>query len=244
MFGLRKRNSSEPFHQNLQEAFGKVKEDVTILSEWIKYFQQQNQNLQHQLHQQNQHLRNQNYTIQQQQQYQQSHHQQQQHHQQIIQDLHTKVSSHRSLSSEDLSRAVDQNPRIDALRQRMRQMEEKIDLLLTKHGYTDEKILNIHEKIAKLEELQRPSRQSLKEKIVKTFSRSGKTYLKNLVFSYIQQHKKISALQLKDIVVDQQGLTSKSSFYRILEEIEQSEQITTIRDGKQKFFILKTVTTP
>lgn len=83
-------------------------------------------------------------------------------------------------------------------------------------------------------------KHSFKEKIVQTFSRHSKSYLKNLILNYLQQHQKISALQLKDIVVDQQNLTSKSSFYRILEEIEKEDYITTIKDGKQKIFMLKT----
>lgn len=106
-----------------------------------------------------------------------------------------------------------------------------------KLDYHAQKLDHFHQKITALEN-PRP-KQSFKEKIVQTFSRHSKNYLKNLIFNYLEQHQKISALQLKDIIVDQQGLASKSSFYRILAEIEQSDQLTVIKEGKQKIFLFK-----
>ena len=46
-----------------------------------------------------------------------------------------------------------------------------------------------------------------------------------------------AALQLKEIVVEEQALCSKSSFYRLLEEIEQEPEIGVVKKGKEKHYI-------
>ncbi|HHE67657.1 MAG TPA: hypothetical protein ENL33_01155 [Candidatus Parcubacteria bacterium] len=130
------------------------------------------------------------------------------------------------------------------LHQRLEQLNQKVDHLLERHHQHAQKLDEHHQKIdqfhQKLQSLEKPKR-SFKEKIIQTFSRNSKNYLKNLIFQYLEQHEKISALQLKDIIVDQQGLASKSTFYRLLSEIEESPQVTVIRDGKQKYFLLKKI---
>ena len=39
--------------------------------------------------------------------------------------------------------------------------------------------------------------------------------------------------------VEEKGLCSKSSFYRILEEIEQTTSVGVIRAGREKHYVLK-----
>jgi chromosome segregation ATPase len=130
------------------------------------------------------------------------------------------------------------------LHQRIEQLSQKVDIILEKHNHHSQKLDHHSREIGsfhqKIQVLQKP-KHTFKEKIVKSFSRHSKNYLKNLIFQYLEQHERISALQLKDIVVDQQGLASKSTFYRILTEIEKSPQVTVIRDGKQKYFLLKQI---
>ena len=41
------------------------------------------------------------------------------------------------------------------------------------------------------------------------------------------------------MIVEEQGLCSKSSFYRLLEEIEQEPDIGVIKEGKEKHYIAK-----
>ena len=41
------------------------------------------------------------------------------------------------------------------------------------------------------------------------------------------------------MVVYDQGLCSKSSFYRLLDEIEALEDIGTVKKGKQKYYLYK-----
>ena len=76
---------------------------------------------------------------------------------------------------------------------------------------------------------------------MKRLTRSSKEYIKSFIISYIRKYEKISALQLKEIIVDEQNFCSKSSFYRILEEIDQIDDIGVIRQGKEKMYISKTI---
>lgn len=80
---------------------------------------------------------------------------------------------------------------------------------------------------------------SIKEKIIKRLTRNSKEYVKSVTLSYIRKYEKISALQLKEIVVDEQNFCSKSSFYRLLEEIEELDEIGVIKQGKEKHYLLK-----
>lgn len=134
------------------------------------------------------------------------------------------------------------------LHQRIEQLSQKVNCLLEKHDhhsqkldYHSQKIDYFYQKLQDLEAQKTKPKASFKEKVIQTLSRHSKNYLKNLIFQYLEQHQNISALQLKDIVVDQQGLASKSTFYRLLAEIEESPQVTVVRDGKQKYFFLKPV---
>ena len=60
-----------------------------------------------------------------------------------------------------------------------------------------------------------------------------------MILSYIKKYEKISAFQLREMVVEEQNLTSKSTFYRIMEEIESLGEISIIRQGKEKLYLVK-----
>src|SRR3989338_840670 len=76
-------------------------------------------------------------------------------------------------------------------------------------------------------------RQTIKEKIIKRITKNSKDYVKSIMLSYIKKYGKITALQLKEMVVEEQGLCSKSSFYRLLDEIEEEPEIGVIKEGKE-----------
>src|SRR3989338_11331226 len=73
---------------------------------------------------------------------------------------------------------------------------------------------HIEKRIERLEQ----KKTSIKEKMIKKITRNSKEYVKSVMLSYIRKYEKISALQLKEMVVDEQNFCSKSSFYRLLEE--------------------------
>ncbi|MDO8740666.1 MAG: hypothetical protein Q7J54_03800 [Candidatus Woesearchaeota archaeon] len=106
-----------------------------------------------------------------------------------------------------------------------------------------DKIRELDEKIASLEVRKEVAhsgyKQSFKEKVVKKLTKNSKDYVKSVIVSLIQKYEKVSALQLREIVVDEQKLCSKSSFYRILEEVERGREIGFMKDGKEKLYLSK-----
>ena len=52
----------------------------------------------------------------------------------------------------------------------------------------------------------------------------------------IQKYGDITALKLREMLVEEQGVVSKSSFYRILEELEKDDLIDMVRVGKEKHY--------
>lgn len=98
-------------------------------------------------------------------------------------------------------------------------------------------IVEVERRLNRLEQ----KRLSMKEKIIKRLTRNSKEYVKGIIISYVKKYERISAVQLKELVVDEQNLCSKSSFYRLLEEIEQLDDIGVVKHGKEKYYISKIV---
>lgn len=108
----------------------------------------------------------------------------------------------------------------------------------------EQKIANfveaIQERIKKLEQnLGQDKKTNFKEKLVQKITKNSKDYIKNFIFSLIQKYEDVSAQKLREIVVEEQGFCSKSSFYRLLEELEEDERIGIIRSGKEKKYMFK-----
>lgn len=78
-----------------------------------------------------------------------------------------------------------------------------------------------------------------KEKVLKKLTQNSKEYIKGLLLSHIHKYGKISGQQLRETIVDEQGLCSKSSFYRLLEEVEQDEHLIVLAEGKNKIYLAK-----
>lgn len=102
---------------------------------------------------------------------------------------------------------------------------------------TDNEIDIIEKRLERLEQ----KKASIKERMVKRIARNSKEYVKSVILSYIRKYEKISALHLKEMVVDEQNFCSKSSFYRLLDEIEQLDDIGVIKHGKEKHYLSKTL---
>lgn len=117
--------------------------------------------------------------------------------------------------------------KIDSLHQKISHFHET-------HSPIPQKVEQMHERLSALEEKKQPQKSNFKEKLISQLARNSKDYVKNLLISYIRKYQDISALKLKEMIVDEQGLCSKSSFYRILEEIEGQEEISVVREGKEK----------
>jgi len=142
---------------------------------------------------------------------------------------------------------------------RLARIEEKLNNLpysrdeikqIVDYHSPEEKISKIHKKIEELHsridelESKKPQKKvALKERLLKKISRNSKEYIKSVILSTIKKYGRISGPQLKSIIVEEQGLCSKSSFYRLLNEIEEENNVSSFQDGKEKTFFFKTQVT-
>ena len=81
-----------------------------------------------------------------------------------------------------------------------------------------------------------PRHSNLREKIFRNVTRQSKEYVKGMLVSLIKKYGNISGLNLREIVVEEQGLVSKSSFYRLLQEIEDHDYVHVLQQGKEKHY--------
>ena len=167
---------------------------------------------------------------------------------QLIKQLQVELS-YMPKTREEIRRIVDDYYSFEGIMAKIKELNYKVDDLariqqqkqmpplpsMPKEMQTD--ISYIEKRLEKLEQ----KKLSLKEKIVKRLTRNSKEYIKSVITSYIKKYEKISALQLKEIVVDEQNFCSKSSFYRLLEEIEELDDIGVIKQGKEKHYVSKAV---
>jgi len=139
---------------------------------------------------------------------------------------------------EDIRKIVDSYYSFDNITERIKMINERIDSL-PKGEVTQIHHPEINEIEQRLEQLEQQKKATIREKVIKRVTRNSKEYVKQLMLSYIRKYTQIGALQLKDMIVHDQGLCSKSSFYRLLDEIEALEDIGTVKKGKQKYYLYK-----
>ncbi|MBI2658311.1 hypothetical protein HYX08_06495 [Candidatus Woesearchaeota archaeon] len=210
----KKDNSEKKLNQindTLKKSFANVKKDTTNIFQWLNYF------------------------------YKKSAEQER-----MLRQLQMEIS-YMPKTREDIRRIIDDYYSFESIRAKIRELDEKMNELSRKPAQTDRHITpakEAHTDISYIEKrLDRLEQRkvSIKEKIMKRLTRNSKEYVKGIIISYIKKYERISALHLKEIVVDEQNFCSKSSFYRLLEEIEQLEDIGVAKQGKEKHYISKAI---
>ena len=140
---------------------------------------------------------------------------------------------------EDIRKIIDSYYSFDSLMERIKMLNEKIDSIPRRSEPYTPKMPGLEAIEQRLSDLEEQKKATIREKVVKRVTRNSKEYVKQLILSYIRKYTQIGALQLKDMIVYDQGLCSKSSFYRLLDEIEAMEDIGTVMKGKQKYYLYK-----
>jgi len=135
---------------------------------------------------------------------------------------------------EDIRRLIDEHYTIEPILARIRNIEETISKFSRPLTDTDDFKI-IKKRLEKIEE----KKLNLKEKLIKRITKHSKDYVKSVIVSLIKKYEKISSMHLRDIVVEEQGLCSKSSFYRLLEELEALDEVAIIKKGKEKHYLYK-----
>ena len=209
-------------NDTLKKSFANVKNDTTNIFQWLNLFYKRN--------------------IEQ---------------EQTIKKMQVELS-YMPKTREDIRKIIDDYYSFEGMAAKIREIGWKVDELSRKQMLHDEhqkfqalqpKVIqkevpeeleidlsHIEKRLEKLEE----KKLSMKEKIVKRLTRNSKEYVKSVILSYIRKYERISALQLKEIVVDEQRFCSKSSFYRLLDELEELDEVGVIKQGKEKHYIHKT----
>ena len=212
MFGLfSAAQRIEEMDKSVADSFAKVRQDTQTLYQWVQYLYAQNQ----ELHVQNTSLRRlcdeQKLSV---------------------NELKTMLA-HMPRTAEQIKAIIDAHYSLEPVVQRLKHMEQKLEVLeLKKQPRTV-----VHEVPVQQVQALQDEESSLKERLMKKLVRNSKEYIKNLVLSLVHKYGKIGALQLREIIVEEQGLCSKSSFYRILEEMEEEQKLQVISDGKHTIYV-------
>jgi len=125
------------------------------------------------------------------------------------------------------------------LYKRIQEQDQKIKELETKEKPAEKPLIeHLSQLLKRRTEPKPPTKIStFKEKVIQKMTRNSKQFIKNTMISLINKYQRISAYELKQIIVEEQKLTTKSTFYRLLKEIEKNSEISTLKQGGDRIFI-------
>lgn len=220
LFGKEVDKKVEQLDAALKDSFTRVRQDTATLYQWVNFFQQQLAQHQQLVEEQQHDLDDYEQEIIRQ--------------RQLIERLQNEVRSVPK-DPETIKKIIDAYYDFDDILDRVRKIEEKLTHLEHIKAASAPVVQHSRQEAAALPYVVPPSRApALRDKIVQRITRNSKEYLKSIILSMINKYGKISALQLREMIVEEQGLASKSSFYRLLEELEDEAEITVVSDGKEK----------
>lgn len=127
----------------------------------------------------------------------------------------------------------------EPLLKKVSELNSEVKLLEEAQKPIMDRLRDIAAKVEKMGDSRVKSVSNLREKIMRKVAQRSKDYIKNLILSTIQKYDKVSALQLREMIVEEQRLCSKSSFYRFLTELEGSSDIEVVSSGKEKVYLPK-----
>ena len=252
-FLIKKRDEKiEQLNTTLQNSFGGVKRDIVKVFEWLNYFHQKSLYQEHTIRELQKQM---NFIPKSKEELRElidEHY--------GITPLHHKVDRLKAKMEqfEDTQRALSSMMyKVEDIRSKVANLEEtgayaehltrKIDSIKSKIESLEESHKPIksyvEEHSTRLEKLEnrgysvsRPTTNA-RENLIKKIAKSSKDHVKTILRSLIIKYGQISALQLREIIVEEQALCSKSSFYRILEELETEDEISVIHEKKEKKFV-------
>lgn len=221
----------------LLNSFGNVKTDVSLLFQWIEYLRNEIQRKDT-----------------------------------AIADLKAEIAMQIQsipVSKEQVKELIDAHYSYDLIIERIKELHKKINELSFKHetSLDSERIREIESRLNNLSLKQKPVlteiknmdlrissveknveqkglKTSFKDRIIKKITKNQKDYVKSVITSLIKKYERISALQLREMVVEEQGICSKSSFYRLLAELEENEELIAVNKGREKYYLSKAINLP
>ncbi|HLF54245.1 MAG TPA: hypothetical protein VI612_00810 [Candidatus Nanoarchaeia archaeon] len=216
MFDLFGTKKLAEIDKSVSQSFAKVKQDTDALYQWVSYLYQQNQILTEQNAAQKR----------------------------LVEELKLALNEvrvtvqHMPKTSAEVKQIIDGYYSFDPILQRIKHIEQKLEILELKREHRSHSLpLEQQRPSVQTERLPERPATALKEKLMRKLARNSKDYIKNLILGLVHKYGKVAALQLREMVVDEQGLCSKSSFYRILEEMESEQSLQVASDGRQTVYM-------
>ncbi len=256
VFFLKKRDEkSDHLHLVLQNSFKGVKHDIFKIFEWLNYFYHQNIQQEKVIYDLKKQLNNmpktreeirdlidEYYSLE----------PLQNEVERITSKLDSLEESRREIMSlaykiEEIKSKVDSlgsGENTIHLTSKIDDIKAKIEFLEQQNKPVTQQIQDFNSRLETLEKLPQITQKpviTLRENLIRKIAKSSKDHVKTILKSLIIKYGQVSALQLREIVVEEQGLCSKSSFYRILEEIEQEDDVTVIHEKKEKKYIYNAI---
>jgi predicted GTPase len=195
-------------HNHIRDSFANVKKDTSNLYEWVDYLQQR-------IHAQEQLLVDQH---------------------QFISSLHAQLAQ--SLSLQDVHNVINNHYALRQLtyvQHRVESLHHRLGALAQLHDNHKSTFADVQKRMDELAATTQRRGNALKEKVVKNVMRNSKVYIKNAIVGFAEKYRQISGLQLKELVVDEQRLCSKSTFYRLLKELEHEGKLNARGDGQKMY---------
>jgi hypothetical protein len=166
--------------------------------------------------------------------------------QHLTQEIAEKLKN-APLSKVEIKELIDSHYAFDHIIGRIKHIEQKIDILSALKTQPAPQTAPVEAEVAHPAIQQLRVRASpifeekkgsfLKEQLVKRLVRNSKDYIKSSMISLIKKYGKLTAIQLRDIIVDEQALCSRSSFYRLLDELESEGQLSALEQGREKMYL-------
>lgn len=152
----------------------------------------------------------------------------------LIADLQAQVR-YLPKTREELKQLIDMHYSIEPVLQKIEAMREKVHALeQSQHRLQQSVQAPVQQPIQRVYVAPEEKPKAARERLVQKLAKTSKEHVKSVIFNLIRKYGTVSALQLREIIVEEQGLASKSSFYRMLEELEQEGEVLVTRDKKEK----------
>lgn len=153
-----------------------------------------------------------------------------------IKELENELSSIPK-SPEDIKKIVDSYYSFENLIGRINALSQRIDILsATRPAYEQTQISQLKQRVESIK-----PKTTMKEKIIKRLTKNSREYVIRTIISYIKRYNSISSTKLKEIIVEDLNLASKSSFYRMMDDIDNMEEISVVKKGKERHYFFKEI---
>lgn len=128
---------------------------------------------------------------------------------------------------------------VKEIKETINKIEKKTDILASLHDSQSEKVKELNSRLQNVDRETEKKESSLKEKIAEKVTRNSKSYIKNTILSYIEKYEEIPAVKLREMLVEEQNICSRSSFYRLLRELENDGEVSFVKEGRKKIYYPK-----